>query len=513
MFSELLTGNKRNHFRTLPKLAMTELKIILGEEILLQLVVFCIYQTEIPLRCPSIQRSDLESLKNLIEAEKLQVYIASETVKEIHQYLSLEYCEPNKIYQAVQYLVDIGKVNFQLDEEDILEQANILALREIDFGDTRSLLWMKALNVNLLVTQRAELYQHIIDTCESELGSLRSRIFSLPEFLKLPNLLNLQRGSSPKLIVYTPAGNRVILPENATVIDFAYRIHSEVGDRCKSGLVNGVEKPLNSRLKSGDVVEIVKDRNSHPKYEWLDYAITKTAKSGIRRWFKNYEIQQGKDLLENAFKQPIENVMEGINEVIKMINYKTPNNLFRALAHEEISICEIIDLLNRVTQRKLYERILSGSVSEVLMQVGDRSYRMSGCCRPFPGEPAVAVIRNSNHAIPIHQPNCPSLINVKPKYIHTINLDFNQECRAFLEIKMVDEEGVFLSITDVLRANSIRFDIRQITTYPDQTTAKTRIATIVRNREELDCLTTLIRSVKVVLRVRVLGVMPIPDIE
>jgi hypothetical protein len=490
---------------------MTELKIILGEEILCQLVVFRVYQEGTVLCQSSMRKSELEALKNLIESEKVQILITPETIKRIHQYLSLEYYEPNKIYQSVQYLLDIGKVNFQLDEEDLLEQANSLALKQLDFEDIHHLLWMKALNASLFVTQRTDLYRSIIDACELELGSLRLHILSVSEFLKLPGVLELKKSSSPKIIVYTPAGNRVILPENATVIDFAYRIHSEVGDRCKSGLVNGTEQPFNSKLKSGDVIEIIKDRNSHPRYEWLEFAVTTTAKSGIRRWFRNNEIQRGRTLLENALRQKVENMSEGLNEIIRTINCKTLNNLFRALAHEEISINEIIDLFNRVTQQKLYERILSGSISEVLLQIGDRSYRMSGCCRPFPGEPVVAVIRNSNLPVPIHRPNCPNLINVKPKYIHSINLDFNRECRAFLEIKMVDEEGVFLSITDVLRANSIRFDIRQITTYPDQTTAKTRIATTVRNQEELDRLIHLIRSVNAVLRVRVLGLMQIPD--
>lgn len=243
-----------------------------------------------------------------------------------------------------------------------------------------------------------------------------------------------------EIIVFTPKGEVKTLPSNSTALDFAYNIHSAIGNQCIGAKVNHKLVPLNHVLKSGDQVEIITSKKQSPKEEWVDYVVTARAKSFIKDALKEQRkkyTEEGKVKLEEYFKEiKLELNKTNILKLQECNHISSTIDLYYRIAKGEIGIKEIKDCiqqhdrsgwLNLLTRpfsrskpavpqkfadevkQKLINQDLSGNVN------GEVEYRISDCCNPIPGDEVIGFVPQDG-GIWIHRTNCPEAIQLMSKY-------------------------------------------------------------------------------------------------
>ncbi len=237
---------------------------------------------------------------------------------------------------------------------------------------------------------------------------------------------------SDEVFVFTPKGDLFKLPEGATVLDFAFMIHTNVGLHCCGGKVNGRNTPVRAKLKTGDQVEILTNPNQTPKRDWLNYAITSKAKSKIRQSLNEQELHTAafaKETLERKFKnRKIEYDEPVMMKAVKHLGYKNVTEFYRAVAEEVIGTDKVIEAYIEEQKRANNElptaEVISAanyrfdSASEQsaktgkdVLLIGDNikgvAYNLAKCCSPIYGDDIVGFVTVSR-GITIHRRNCPN---------------------------------------------------------------------------------------------------------
>ena len=282
-----------------------------------------------------------------------------------------------------------------------------------------------------------------------------------------------------EVFVITPKGDVVSLRKGSTAIDFAYRIHSEVGNHCNGIRINEKLSPISTILKNGDFVEIITSNNSNPSLDWLNFAVTPTAKNRIRQWYKKSHreetIKRGRDLLEKEIgKNGFESLMnsEEMNKVAQRCNLKNTEDLLASLGYggttlqqvlnrfrEEINIKNIKNKNesdNEIAQNIKDQNQITKNYSKVankspISGIEGLDYRIGKCCSPLPGEEIVGAVSLGNHGITIHRRDCE---NVNPIPIERrLPVGWNQTNKINsdkfpiqLRIEVIDRVGVLKDI-------------------------------------------------------------------
>ncbi len=296
-----------------------------------------------------------------------------------------------------------------------------------------------------------------------------------------------------EVYVFSPKGDVYCLPRHATPVDFAYRIHTEVGNHCAGARVNGRMVPLDRQLVSGDIVEIVQQNNAHPSPDWINFVVTSTAKSRIRQWFKRVNreenLQRGRAMLERELgKSGLETLLrsERMLRVAERCNYHSVDDLLLALGCGEISINAVA---NKLRESPATEPLLprfpspplaSTSRSPILGVEGMPNHQ-AGCCKPLPGEPIIGVVTlGSTRGISIHRQDCPNLEGVAGDRLVPVRWNTSSELErpptypVDIRIEAIDRVGVLKDI--LVRLADNRVNVRQ--TNVGATPNKTAILTI-----------------------------------
>jgi GTP pyrophosphokinase len=303
---------------------------------------------------------------------------------------------------------------------------------------------------------------------------------------------------SDEIFVFTPKGELKTLPIGSTTLDFAYNIHSKIGDSCIGAKVNHKLVPLNYKLKSGDQIEIITSVKQTPKEDWLGYVITAKAKSRIKSALKEETkkiAEEGKEILMRKMKQ-LKIEFNNVN-ISKLLNYfKLPNSqLF--YCHVAIGKIGLRELKAYVQERDRsrwlkyltspFSRFTGKDKDEVpeqrpkpeiakqlknssdILLIGDNleklQYTLSPCCTPIPGDDVFGFI-TIGEGIKIHRTNCPNAVNLMSKYDYrTIKAKWtNNEALAFLagiKIIGIDKVGIVNEITKVI-SNDLNLNMRSI---------------------------------------------------
>ena len=248
-----------------------------------------------------------------------------------------------------------------------------------------------------------------------------------------------------EVFVFTPKGDLLRFPKGATILDFAYRIHSRVGNQCVGGKVNNKIVPVREQLHSGDVVEIMTSANQTPKQEWVNVVKTSRAKAKIRLALKETQVKEGlyaKELLERRLKNRKMDLVEGtLSHLIKKLGFKETSDFYRQLAEEKLDVNEVIekyiDIRNAeknasmgVTPARSAEEFnFSGPSEELLKQnedvlVIDRNlkgldYQLARCCHPIFGDPIFGFV-GVNGGIKIHRTDCPNAPELRRRFGYRI---------------------------------------------------------------------------------------------
>ena len=292
---------------------------------------------------------------------------------------------------------------------------------------------------------------------------------------------------SSEIFVFTPMGDLKSLPTNATPVDFAFSIHSEIGEKTRGSRVNGKIVPLNFKLNSGDQVEIITSETAKPNASWLDFVVTSKARSEIRTSLRVEErkiAEEGKELLRRKLKQMKFNFSEKIiNALVSYFNLKTSLDLFyrvgfgtidnkmlKSFAAEEKN--RFFQLFKRRPSEKpkkneLHDENISSFYD--LLVFGKNyekfEYKLSPCCKPIPGDGVFGFV-SINDGIKVHKNDCPNAISLHSNYgYRIINAKWIDSSKGFftgiLKLSGIDRIGLISEVTNII-SKSHNVDISQL---------------------------------------------------
>ncbi len=228
-----------------------------------------------------------------------------------------------------------------------------------------------------------------------------------------------------EVYVFTPKGDLKRLPQGSTPVDFAFEIHSKIGEHCIGAKIDGKIVPLDTQLKSGDQVEIITSKNHHPNKNWLKFVKTSKAKNEIKKWINKEEqnlIQKGKEIWERKLKKLKLNFSnEDLMKIIHTHKYDNSKQFFKAIAQGLLNIDDILTVKQEKEDKEKQKEIqfnkfansLRGEIGGILVD-GKKSsilYTYAKCCNPIPGDPVIGFI-TVGEGIKIHRKNCNNLINL-----------------------------------------------------------------------------------------------------
>jgi (p)ppGpp synthase/HD superfamily hydrolase len=268
---------------------------------------------------------------------------------------------------------------------------------------------------------------------------------------------------SDQVFAFTPGGDVLDLPQNATPVDFAYRIHSDVGHKTVGALINGRIAQLDTKLKNGDIVEIMTSKVAAPRLDWLNFVVTKQASSKIKQWYKKNKredhIEIGKANLEHELSKSVfdEYVKNGeFDKVAKQMNYVSAEDLFAALGYGETTLNKIINRLKKPQkQEQPFQHKPKKASEKDIIGLEGLLYSFARCCSPIPGEPIVGVVTRSK-GVSVHRLDCRTLEDVPTERlidIHWSGNNINKTYNTTIRIETAEKLGLLKDIIGVVADN------------------------------------------------------------
>ena len=284
-----------------------------------------------------------------------------------------------------------------------------------------------------------------------------------------------------RVYVYTPKGEIKELPKGATPLDFAFRIHTDLGYRCIGAKVNGRLAPLSHVLSNGDVVEIIAAKGEkRPSLDWLNsqlgYIKTSHARGKVRQWFKRQErgqsIETGKQLLDKELKR-LGISLPNVDKLARQFTYSSSDDFFFALGCGSISPSEVALKLSvdfeppsKAVGISPPGKISPSSVR--VLGVGDLFTRLASCCHPLPGDEIIGYI-TQGRGITVHRRDCPNIINeVEKERLINVNWgDVEQVYPATIQVDAWDRVGLVRDISAIIAEEGINITDVNMTSHDD----------------------------------------------
>lgn len=280
-----------------------------------------------------------------------------------------------------------------------------------------------------------------------------------------------------EVFVFTPRGDVFQLPKGATILDFAFRIHSKVGCRCTGGKVDGKNQKINYKLRSGDTVEILTSSTQVPRLDWLGFVVTSKARNKIRQAINEAHTKKadmGREIVQRRFKnRKIEIDAATMSRFITKKGYKTITDFFVAIEEEKIEIGtlveEYLDFLAKtqestkphetaqnfiLQQRESDDNKSDDDILVIGNNVKGINYKLSRCCNPIYGDPIVGFIA-SDGAIKVHRRDCGNIKHLLAKYPYRIirsqwSGKIGKQFAATLKVVGNDDIGIVANITSLI---------------------------------------------------------------
>ena len=329
-----------------------------------------------------------------------------------------------------------------------------------------------------------------------------------------------------EVFVFTPKGDLIRLPQGATILDFAFHIHSRVGSTCIGGKVDGKNQKINYRLRSGDTVEVITSSTQTPRLDWLNIAVTSKARNKIKNAINERRARQAqlaRETLQRRFKnRKIETDDATLARVIKKMGYKTTTDFYAAIQDETIDVNDVVEQYEALSNKQS-ETAPRGTAEEFILQqpterkeafsddiltIGDDvkgvNYKLSKCCNPIFGDRIEGFIA-SDGAIKIHRSDCKNLRHLKSRYPYRIirtrwTGKTGSQFVATLKVLGRDDIGIVSSITSVINKTDNCL-LRSISVQAEGGLFEGLITVNISNIALLDELTKKILNVKGVKQV------------
>ncbi len=288
-----------------------------------------------------------------------------------------------------------------------------------------------------------------------------------------------------EVYVFTPKGEVKAFPKGATTIDFAYSVHSEVGEKCTGARVNGRMVPLRYELRNGDLVEIITSPKQHPSSDWLKFVKTPRAKTKIRHWVKAQEreesISLGREIFEKMLAQArlnLPNIMKNdqVAAVAKELSFQSVEDLLAQIGFGKVSGRHVVGRLKpmlgikegkpsgivskvvgRIKRKKVEHGIKVKGISEMLI-------RFANCCHPVPGEKVIGFMTRGR-GITIHHQGCRHIVNADPERLVEISWEASPHDTylAKLRVTSIERKGILADVSTIMTqkdANIVHAEVR-----------------------------------------------------
>lgn len=269
-----------------------------------------------------------------------------------------------------------------------------------------------------------------------------------------------------RVYVFTPRGDIIDLPAGSTPIDFAYHVHTEIGNRCRGAKINGKLVPLDCELKTGDQVEILTAKQGGPSRDWLNPSLglvrTQRARSKIRNWFKRQDreqnLTQGKAMLEKELRR-LGLASIDLENLAQTFDFRTPDDMYVAIGCGDIGVGRIVNKLNEIYLKKdlsllplpsLHEPKISKNGVAVLGLKGLLT-NFARCCNPAPGDAIVGYITRGRGAT-IHRQDCPNILRTKDRE-RIVKVTWGEPHQTYpvsVNVKAYDRRGLMTDISTIL---------------------------------------------------------------
>ena len=333
--------------------------------------------------------------------------------------------------------------------------------------------------------------------------------------------------------VLTPKGEIIDLPIGSTPLDFAYRIHTNIGHHTQHAKVNGTVVRLDYKLKTNDVVEIITSNSQiGPSRDWLNIVKTQSAKNKIRQWFKraNREenVQKGREMLEEAAQRHGQNLaklmkQEYCDEVLKRHNLTSMEDMYSSIGYGGISAGQVLHKLMDLNKKaekleQMHERLKNASKNPAkhtdkshvnpngVIVSGDpgMAVRFGNCCSPLPGDPIVGYITRGR-GVSVHREDCKNLQSLRLDPERFVPVEWAStntgSFSASVYLHLLDKTGSLLEISKLLTSMDVYISDMKAQTSPDGVATMT-ITFVVTGAEQLTMIMNNLRKLKSVLEVR-----------
>ncbi len=310
-----------------------------------------------------------------------------------------------------------------------------------------------------------------------------------------------------RIYAFTPDGHVVDLVAGATPLDFAYRVHTEVGHRCRGAKVNSKIVPLNTSLNTGDQVEILTAKEGGPSRDWLNYNLgyiaSTRARAKIRHWFKDQAREQnllgGRQMAEREMKRLALRDVDYIS-LAEKLNFHSEDDMFAALGAGDLRLSQIISGAQRQLESEHHDEQLDlaltpareetgGSGDVVICGVGNLLTRVASCCKPVPGDPIIGFI-TQGRGVSVHRQDCVNALQLEEvEQDRMIEVSWGEEASETysvdIRIDAWDRAGLLRDIMTVMANEKISVVAVNTRTNKRENTARIQVTLEIRRLEEL----------------------------
>ena len=316
--------------------------------------------------------------------------------------------------------------------------------------------------------------------------------------------------------VFTPKGDIKELPVESTPVDFAYSIHTQVGNKCVGAKINGRIVPLRYKLNNGDVVEIITSPSHVPSKDWLKFVVTQRAKSRIKQWLKAEERKQGAELGAKLIEDEIRKhnlplavlKSDKMDAALKSLNIGSLDDLYVHVGYGKISAHQVINRLEPEKTEETVPRLVktpkeSRGVVKI-KGVDNVLYHVAKCCFPVPGDKITGFITKGK-GVTIHRKECPNLERISMDHERLIEVDWSQDSemtsQSRLYIESIDKPGMLANLSSLISAADVNISFLKASSMHDKR-ALFELTLEIKNRSQINNLVNKILQMDGVLNVR-----------
>ncbi len=328
---------------------------------------------------------------------------------------------------------------------------------------------------------------------------------------------------SDEVYVFTPKGSVKAFPRGATPIDFAYSVHTDVGNHCSGARVNGKLVPLKTELHSGDIVEVITSTSQKPSKDWLKFVKTSRATGKIRQWIKTEQHEKslvlGRDLLEKRLRKygmSLKRALQSVEMASAMeeLGYHASDDLLAAIGYGKLSLGQVAGRVVPEDRRSPEAPMKKGRIGQVLERIHKKPssaikiqgldgimVRYAKCCNPLPGDPVVGFITRGR-GITVHSADCPGVLQGDPERRIEVEWDLRKKSSHLVKVRVscLDKKGILANISGEVsncEANIISANVHTT----DDSKAQIVFAINLQDRAHLDRIIKALQQVKGVYRV------------